>query len=412
MSEPVPVIPTDVSWPLRTVREMTTILRRGTAPLYVDDSDVMAIGQRCVTDAEFDGSRSRPHSATAMTKVVTPEVGDVLINSTGTGTIGRSVIFRDETSRYIVDGHVTVARPRHTDLVGRWLNDVLRSPAGQRYLESRCYAGSTNQIELSSSALASMPIAVPGITEQRRVALVLDTLDDQITALALIVEKLEKCRSGYVTDSLQRDDVQRIAPLGTLADVGAGVTLGSEPHGPGTVSRPYLRVANVQDGRLDLSDVKTVRVKRSDLYRFELQPGDVLMNEGGDADKLGRGAVWEGQILGCLHQNHVFRVRCRLPELDPRYLSTVTGSGIGKRYFLAASKQTTNLATINSQQIKQFPVPLRSIERQLQIVDTVGAFTARIKLERDELVKLQSFKRGLVQDLLSGRVRVPEGDLS
>ena len=198
MTELTPVVRADASWPIRTIGEMTTLLRRGTAPIYVDDSNVMAIGQRCVTDADFDGSRSRPHSAHATARVVTPEIGDVLINSTGTGTIGRSVIFRDDTRKYIVDGHVTVARPRGSELVSRWLNDVLRSPAGQRYLEARCYAGSTNQIELSSSALAAMPIAVPPMTEQRRVADVLDTLDDQIRLTGDVISKLDLAGRGLL----------------------------------------------------------------------------------------------------------------------------------------------------------------------------------------------------------------------
>lgn len=408
MSELKPVIPTNAHWPVRTVGEMTTLLRRGTAPVYVDESDVMAIGQRCVTDAEFDGSRSRPHSATAMSKVVVPEVGDVLINSTGAGTIGRSVVFHDEASRYIVDGHVTVARPRRAELVGRWLNDILRSPAGQRYLETRCYAGSTNQIELSSSALAAMSMAVPPTAEQQRVAEVLETLDAQIAFYERIIRKVEKCRIGLLDDALRAADFDEVVPLGSLADIGAGVTLGSEPSGPGTVARPYLRVANVQDGHLDLREIKFVRVRRSDLGRFELKPGDVLMNEGGDADKLGRGAVWNGEIRGCLHQNHVFRVRCNSALLNPQYLSLVSGSASGKRYFLTASKQTTNLATINSRQIRAFPVPLRPLARQLQIVEAVEVLTAKIKTERGNLEKARLLRSGLTTDLLTGRVRVPE----
>ena len=408
MSKAKPETSVDASWPRRTVGEVVTLLRRGTAPLYVDESDVMAIGQRCVTDTDFDGSRARSHSSDAMTKVLTPQTGDVLINSTGTGTIGRSVVFREDGAKYIVDGHVTVARPRQTELIGRWLNDVLRSPTGQLYLETRCYAGSTNQVELSSSALAGMPIAVPSVAEQQRVAELLETLDNQISSYEGIIRKVEKCRTGLLDDALRTPDFGEAVPLGSLADIGAGVTLGSEPSGPGTVSRPYLRVANVQDGHLDLREIKFVRVRRSDLGRFELKPGDVLMNEGGDADKLGRGAVWKGEIPGCLHQNHVFRVRCNSEQLDPQYLSLVSGSADGKRYFLTASKQTTNLATINSRQIRDFPVPLRSLARQLQIVEAVEVLTAKINTERRNLEKARLLKSGLTADLLTGRVRVPE----
>lgn len=407
MSNREAVIHPEADWHVRPLGELVTVLRRGTAPMYVDDSDVKAIGQRCVTDTDFDPSWARHHAPRAMVGVLSPEVGDVLINSTGTGTIGRSVIFKDDSAKYIVDSHVTVARPRSDELTSRWLNDILRSPKGQSYLESRCYAGSTNQMELSTSALAAMPIAIPSLEEQRSIAELLDTLDRQISSIEKIIHKTEKCRLGLVDDALRQDDVSEIRPLGTLADVGAGVTLGSEPSGPGTVSRPYLRVANVQDGHLDLRDVKTVRVRQSDLGRLELKPGDVLMNEGGDADKLGRGAVWEGQIQGCLHQNHVFRVRCHATELNPHYLSLVSGSAAGKRYFLSASKQTTNLATINSKQIKAFPVPLRSLDRQTQIVKTVAVLTARIEAERTSLKKARLLKSGLMDDLLAGRVRMP-----
>jgi type I restriction enzyme S subunit len=97
--------------------------------------------------------------------------------------------------------------------------------------------------------------------------------------------------------------------LGEVAEVASGVTLGRDLERFMTVDLPYLRVANVQDGHLDLEEIKWVRVRPTEVERFLLQPGDVLMTEGGDIDKLGRGTVWEGQIKPCLHQNHVFRVR-------------------------------------------------------------------------------------------------------
>lgn len=268
----------------------------------------------------------------------------------------------------------------------------------------------TKKLDLSD--LRKFPMDLPSLADQAKILAILTVLDDQITALGQIVRKFEQCRVGLVHDALREDNFDQMKPLGLLADVRAGVTLGSEPSGPGTILRPYLRVANVQDGHLDLSEIKSVRVRKSDLHRFELKPGDVLMNEGGDADKLGRGAVWGGQIPGCLHQNHVFRVRCHLAELTPQYLSLISGSAHGKRYFLSASKQTTNLATINSQQIKKFPVPLRSLDRQLQIVEAVAVTTAKIEAERNCLAKAQLLKAGLMADLLSGRVRVPHESLS
>jgi len=399
--------PSRTEWRRRSVGQVTQVLRRGTAPVYVDNSGTLAIGQRCITSSSFDARWARPHSGRAMSRVVVPQDGDVLINSTGTGTIGRSVRFFGDGDCYIIDSHVTLARPKQHDLHGVWLNELLRSPAGQRYLEAYCYAGSTSQVELSAAALAAMPLPLPPIHQQLRFAECMEALDAQIAGLGRIANKLQLCRLGYVNDALN-NDVEKVVPLGFMAEVGAGVTLGSEPRGRGTVLRPYLRVANVQDGHLDLREVKAVRVRLAEVERWELREGDVLMNEGGDADKLGRGAVWDGQIEGCLHQNHVFRVRCDSSKLFHQYLSLVSGSEYGKRYFYAASKQTTNLATINSRQIKAFPVPYRSMGRQREIVDAVAAIVTQIDVIRGHQAKLRLIRRGLAADVLTGRVAFPQ----
>ena len=239
-------------------------------------------------------------------------------------------------------------------LDARWLSYILQSAAVSSAVRALATGTSASMKNIAKHSLLALKIPLPALAEQRWMAEALGALDERASSLTRIIAKLEQCRTGVINDALSGQDFDHTVSLGSLAEVGAGVTLGSEPSGPGTVSRPYLRVANVQDGHLDLGEIKRVRVRRSDLKRFELQPGDVLMNEGGDADKLGRGAVWEEQIPGCLHQNHVFRVRCQSGALSPRYLSLITGSAIGKRYFLAASKQTTNLATINSKRIEQY----------------------------------------------------------
>jgi len=138
--------------------------------------------------------------------------------------------------------------------------------------------------------------------------------------------------------------------LGVLAEIVSGVTLGAKGEISDEIEVPYLRVANVQDGYLDLTEVKTVRVSRNQLEKLQLQFGDVLMNEGGDFDKLGRGSVWQEEIKPCIHQNHVFRVRPRDSQLRSYFLAFWSQSEKGKKYFVLNSKQSTNLASINSTQ--------------------------------------------------------------
>jgi len=97
-------------------------------------------------------------------------------------------------------------------------------------------------------------------------------------------------------------------------------------------------------------------VSAADIDAYRLVAGDILLTEGGDPDKLGRGAVWNGMIDPCIHQNHVFRVRCDQSVLEPEYLSALVGSRYGKAYFFAAAKQTTGIASINKSQLRAFPV--------------------------------------------------------
>ncbi|MCB9794647.1 MAG: restriction endonuclease subunit S [Alphaproteobacteria bacterium] len=189
--------------------------------------------------------------------------------------------------------------------------------------------------------------------------------------------------------------------LGDVAEIRSGVTKNSKRTLSEPVEVPYLRVANVQDGHLDLSEVKSIRVERADVDRYRLHPGDVLMNEGGDIDKLGRGTVWRGEIEPCLHQNHVFAVRCHQDVLLPTYLSAVEASGAGRAYFLRAGKQTTNLASINSTVLSQMPIPLPPFPEQRRIAAILDALDEAIRRTEQLIAKLQQVKQGLLHDLLT-----------
>jgi type I restriction enzyme S subunit len=128
----------------------------------------------------------------------------------------------------------------------------------------------------------------------------------------------------------------------------------------------YLRVANVQRGYLDLSQIKTISALDTTIEDLRLEYGDVLFNEGGDRDKLGRGWVWRAEILECIHQNHVFRARVYTDDLQPELLSWY-GNTAGQRYFFDEGKQTTNLASINQTKLRALPVPIPPRAEQLRI---------------------------------------------
>ncbi|MEB2647329.1 hypothetical protein SOP86_16930 [Pseudomonas canadensis] len=158
------------------------------------------------------------------------------------------------------------------------------------------------------------------------------------------------------------------ASLDMLGEIASGVAKGTKRNADVDVREvPYLRVANVQRGFLDLSEVKTILATERDIAELTLQAGDILFNEGGDRDKLGRGWVWHDEVASCIHQNHVFRMRLYLREVLPELISH-HGNTFGKTWFQNAGKQTTNLASINMTMLRMFPVPLGPADEQRELL--------------------------------------------
>ena len=166
------------------------------------------------------------------------------------------------------------------------------------------------------------------------------------------------------------------APLSTVAEVISGVAKGRKLAPEESIELPYMRVANVKDGHLDLSEVKRIAIKRTEADRLLILPGDLLMTEGGDPDKLGRAALWRGEIEGCIHQNHIFKVRSDRLCLVPEYLRSLAGSSYGKAYFLSVAKKTTGIASINKTQLSAFPVVLPPLASQAEFRDRVASLEA------------------------------------
>ncbi|WP_338846814.1 restriction endonuclease subunit S [Massilia sp. W12] len=176
----------------------------------------------------------------------------------------------------------------------------------------------------------------------------------------------------------------RMAPLEQVACVRTGLAL-SRHTPPAAQEVPYIRVANVQDGYLDLQDIKHMRLDPRQIARYALAVGDVLLTEGGNFDMLGRGDVWQGQIAPCVHQNHVFVVKTERSQLLPHFLSALTASSHGRRFFLRYGKRSTSLASISISQLRQFPVLLPPMAQQQVMVDALQCWDAALQTS-DELI--------------------------
>lgn len=276
-------------------------------------------------------------------------------------------------------------------------------------------------VDLLEDHLSRLDAAVAGLaaSEAR-----LGGLRDQVVLGALLGLGSSMATSGSSLASAGVDDgVLRPLPtgwrwarLGDLADVVGGVTKDAKRQSdPSFVEVPYLRVANVQRGRLDISVITTIRVPPAKARDLRLEPGDVLLNEGGDRDKLGRGWVWNGQVPDCIHQNHVFRARVRDGALHPKLLSWAANT-VGGRWCERNGKQSVNLASISLTKIRLMPIPVPPAELQPGIAERIeSALAGCDHLEaglRHGRLAAQGLRRSLLHaaftDQLSGSAHTQE----
>jgi len=298
--------------------------------------------------------------------------GDILIVKDG-ATTGKTSLVRPSFpySEAAINEHVFRLRLDKKQANATYIFYFLFSPKGQRDI-LKDYRGATVG-GISRSFTDGVSVPLPPLAEQRRIADILDKADAirrKRWEAGSSIERLPLSLFAemFGTHASPAKDVA----LSAVAQVVSGVTKGRRLSGVSVRTVPYLRVANVQAGHLDLREIKTIEALSSEVANLALQHGDVVMTEGGDHDKLGRGAIWEHDVPDCIHQNHVFRVRLDRTRVLPNYFATFLQTGEAKAYFLRCAKKTTNLASINITQLKSLPVPLAPLSQQSVFVDRLA----------------------------------------
>jgi type I restriction enzyme S subunit len=167
-----------------------------------------------------------------------------------------------------------------------------------------------------------------------------------------------------------------LAEFRDLAVIKGGITKGQKRRATEVLRKvPYLRVANVQRGYLDLTEIKEIDATEEEIAGLRLLPGDILLIEGGNREHLGRGWIWQGQISKCIHQNHIFRARLIDPDMEPRYFSWYANH-VGQGYFHAEASQTVNLASINLRKLSSLPIAVPPLAEQKRVVAKIAELFA------------------------------------
>jgi len=265
------------------------------------------------------------------------------------------------------------------------------------------------QPNISQGLIKDLKVSLPSLPEQRRIAAILDQADalraKRLEALAQLDGLTQSIFIEMFGDPVGNPKGWlETNVLGDVAEIVSGVTKGRNLTGKTTRTVPYLAVANVQDKFLNLANVKEIEATEEEVRRYRLQKEDLLLTEGGDPDKLGRGTLWKDELPECIHQNHVFRVRLTADTLTPLFLNWLIGSQRGKTYFLRSAKQTTGIASINMTQLRSFPLVLPPMSLQEEFGQRIGAINRQLACQSESAEHLDSLFTSLQHRAFRGEL--------
>lgn len=391
--------------------------------------------------------------------------GDFLLSRANTVQLVGACVIAERVTKRVMLSDKTLRIQFKEPSLKPWILHFLRSREGRNQIEALCTGNQESMRNISQKSIRQIQLPLAPAEERDRVILYLDQqlsrLQASVEIFGTIQAKLKQARASILKAAVEgrlvetevelarrnRDDYEgaevllkralaekkrlfleaklqtgtgktwkeptqpdchentsipegwTIASMDQIADVSGGLAKDSKITSGESV--PYLRVANVQRGKLELEHIKTIICPSEKVVGLLLKKGDILLNEGGDRDKLGRGWVWNDEISRCIHQNHVFKARLALPAIQPRFISHYCNT-LGGSYFQNKGKQTTNLASISLSKVRALPISLppateqlrilEEIDRRFSVLDQVEA-TAQTSLARCGLLRQAILKR-------------------
>ena len=315
---------------------------------------------------------------------------------------------------YLVDGPAWVNNHAHVLRAGeaidrRFLAHYLN------FADYRGFANGTTRLKLTQAAMRRIPVPLPELGEQRRIV---ESLEDHLSrvdaAEAYVRSAMSRARALEQT-VLARCREGEWVKLSDVTNIQGGIQK-QQKRVPRTNAFPFLRVANVAAGGLDLSDVHEIELFEGELDRLRLEQGDLLVVEGnGSASQIGRAAVWDGSIKDCVHQNHLIRVR-PTEGLLPEYLEAFWNSPQNRTALTEVASSSSGLHTLSVGKLSRLEIPVPSLARQRELaleVQRVREATTRVDGESATAIQRSVLlRRSLLTAAFSGRLTAAGGDAS
>ena len=253
----------------------------------------------------------------------------------------------------------------------------------------RASEGTTNRVRLSEERFLALEIALPPLAEQRRVVARIEEFAAQIHEASTLrdhaAEEAEALIANQIKTLFERGQNSgwRSGRLGDyVIDDCYGSSEKTHDDSSGT---PVLRMGNIQNGRLDLRNLKYLHIVDKDRAKFVLKRGDILVNRTNSAELVGKCAVFDLE-QDFAFASYLIRLCLDTDKADSRLVASYINSPAGRTYMFSERKQMTGQANVNATKLKALPIVLPALPEQRRIVAELDA----LQTEVDALKRLQA----------------------
>jgi type I restriction enzyme S subunit len=298
--------------------------------------------------------------------------------------VGTAAIYDGPPNSFIYPDTMMRVRLKDPEMTP-WVWRYLGSPPARRYFQRMAGGSAGSMPKLNATKVKGLPVPVPPLPEQRRIAGILDQADairrKRHEALRLTEEFLRSAFLEMFGDPVTNPKGWPTLPMRAIVrDTQYGT---SERANEARDGIPVLRMNNLTyEGEIDLSSIKWTPIPPADQAKYTVEPGDLLFNRTNSPPLVGKTAIWESTDRYAF-AGYLIRVRFEPERARPEYVSGFLNSAYGKRLLAAKAKPSNNMSNFSASEFMRIPIPVPTIQQQERFADVrrlARTHSARLEL--------------------------------
>lgn len=345
-----------------------------------------------------------------------PEVNDVLFSKDG--TVGQCIVFSQKVD-LIVLSSIAIIRPNLEKADPYFLKYALQSPSAFGRISGSKTGSAIKRIILRD--LNSIKVPLPNrLEEQKRIVEVLTVVDSAIELADRVIAKTKRLKKGLMQQLLTRGighTEYKQTPIGKIPQNWEAIQLKDvvqsfkngiyKPNQYADKGIPCVRMYNIVDGQINLVNAALLDVTEQELGEFGLEPGDVVVNRVNTSQLVGKAGVVPIGFGKATFESKNIRVRLDKEKILPEFFSVFVQTKAYSNQLLSRAKTAVAQATITQEDLDSVIIPLPpSMDEQRKVAEIILTVGKKLVLEKEEKTKLENIKRGLMDLLLTGKVRI------